>query len=273
MQFKNITPITQLQKYIERIWVFECNEKMPNEDLKLVVPNGRLKLLVPFRNGVAAKMDGWFHHSKENSMTLIGEIDIPCIADMGTNDVTGTIGVEFSLQGAYHFFHLQFSDIKNQIHPLTDIAGKLAKQLEEQIANAASIERKIFLLQQFLLQQFSLHKNDSIFEYCVEKINASKGRISVKELEKKTGYSSRWLNMKFKDKIGISPKNLASIVRFSQYYNAFTNGNEMEFLKNNLYDFYYDQTHFLKDFKRFTGLSHQGFQDHPNDFGKLFYKE
>ena len=39
------------------------------------------------------------------------------------------------------------------------------------------------------------------------------------------------------------------------------------------YDYYYDQAHFLKDFKRFTGLSHHGFYDQPNVFGKLFYKD
>jgi len=51
------------------------------------------------------------------------------------------------------------------------------------------------------------------------------------------------------------------------------NNNEAGFLKNELYDYYYDQAHFLKDFKRFTGFSHHGFHNQPNVFGKLFYKD
>ena len=83
------------------------------------------------------------------------------------------------------------------------------------------------LLQQFLLNQFKQQAEDSIFEYCVAKITLLKGKITVKELEKKTGYSSRWLNMKFIDKLGVSPKNLSSIIRFNQYYNAVANNDEM----------------------------------------------
>ena len=169
MRFQQILPHPELRNYIEKIWVFESESPMPNDDMKLIVPNGRLKLIIPFRNGVAAKMDGWFHHSKENSIALIGLIDIPCIADMGTNDVTGTIGIEFSIEGAYRFFRLKFSDIKNKIHALTDVLGNIAKKLEEQISNAAALEHKIFLLQQFLLLQLSFQQEDSIFDYCIEK--------------------------------------------------------------------------------------------------------
>ena len=88
------------------------------------------------------------------------------------------------------------------------------------------------LLQQFLLKQFMLQEQDSIFEYCVAKITSSKGKITIKELEKKTGYSSRWLHMKFAGKLGISQKNLATIIRFNQYYNAVANNREMDFMQN-----------------------------------------
>ena len=44
-------------------------------------------------------------------------------------------------------------------------------------------------------------------------------------------------------------------------------------MKNDFYDFYYDQSHFMKEFKRFTGQSYSGFDSKTNDFGKLFYRE
>lgn len=273
MHFTNITPIPQLQKYIEKMWVFESSGRMPVDDLKLVVPNANIKLTVAYRNGIVAAMNGQTFCSKEHDVSLTGLVDVPVILDVEENVATGTLCAEFNPLGAYRFFRLPFNDIKNQIHPLKDILGAAAKQLEEQMSNVEGVEDKVTLFQRFLLKQFLLQEEDSIFEYCVEKIKSSKGRITVKELEKKTGYSSRWLNMKFVDKLGVSPKNLASIIRFKQYYQAFSNNNELAFFENDFYDYYYDQSHFLKDFKRFTGLSHQGFQNHPNGFGKLFYKE
>jgi len=255
------------------MWVFESSGKMPVDDMKLVVPNGNLKLTVSYQNGIVAAVNGKIFTSKEHDITLTGLVDVPVILDVDEDVATETIGVEFSPQGAYRFFHFTLNDIQNQIYSLSDILGSTGKQLIEQINNSSSQQEKIVVLQQFLLKQLSLQNEDLIFEYCVEKIISSKGRITVKELEKKTGYSSRWLNMKFNDKIGVSPKNLSSIIRFKQYYQAFINGNEKSFLKNDFYELYYDQSHFIKDFKRFTGLPPTKFEKQLNDFGESYYRE
>ena len=273
MRFQNIEPHPLLKGYIEKMWVFESSGRMPVDDLKLVVPNGNIKLTIAFRNGIVVAMNGKLVASKEQSISLTGLIDVPVILDVDENVATGTLCAEFNPQGAYRFFRIPLNDIKNQIYPLTDIIGTVAKQLEEQISNVESVEGKVALLQQFLLNQFLLQEEDSIFEYCVAKILSSKGKITIKELEKKTGYSSRWLNMKFTDKLGISPKNLSTVIRFKQYYNALANNDELSFMRNEFYDYYYDQSHFMKEFRRFTGLSYSGFENKTNDFGKLFYKE
>jgi len=273
MRFQNIEPHPLLKGYIEKMWVFESSGRMPVDDLKLVVPNGNIKLTVAFRNGIVVAMNGRSFTSKEQGISLTGLVDVPVVLDVDEDVATGTLCAEFNPQGAYRFFRIPLNDLKNQIHPLKDILGTVAKQLEEQISNVESIEGKVALLQQFLLKQFLLQEEDSIFEYCVAKIVSSKGKITIKELEKKTGYSSRWLNMKFTDKLGISPKNLSTIIRFKQYYNAVANNDELSFMKNDFYDFYYDQSHFMKEFRRFTGLPYSGFESKTNDFGKLFYKE
>ena len=273
LQFRHIVPHPLLKPYIEKMWVFESSGRMPANDLKLVVPNGNIKLTVAFRNGIVAAMNGQLFASKEQTLSLTGLVDVPVILDVDKDVTTGTLCAEFNPQGVYRFFRMRLNEIKNQIHPLKDILGTVAKHLEEQISNIESVEGKVALLQEFLLKQFRLQEEDPVFEYCVARIISSKGKISIGELEKKTGYSSRWLHMKFMDKIGISPKNLSTVIRFKQYYNAVANNSERSFMQNDFYDLYYDQSHFMKEFKRFTGQSYSGFEDKTNDFGKLFYKE
>lgn len=272
LQFCHIEPHFLLKNYIEKMWIFQSSGKMPVEDMKLVVPNGNIKLTVSYQNGIVADINGKTFASKEHDITLTGLVDVPVILDADKDVATETIGIEFSPQGAYRFFHFTLNDIQNQIYSLSDVMGNQGKQLIEHINNTISLQQKIFLLQQFLLKQFSLNDEDSIFEYCIEKITASKGRITIKELEKKTGYSSRWLNMKFNEKLGVSPKNLSSIIRFKQYYQALINGDEKSFSKNDFYELYYDQSHFIKSFKRFTGLPPSKFEKQINDFGKKYYK-
>ncbi len=195
------------------------------------------------------------------------------ILDVEKDIATETMGIEFNPKGAYRFFNFSLNGIQNQIYSLNDILGNTGKQLTEQTNNTPLFQQKIDLLQQFLLRQLSIQDEDPIFEFCIEKITFSKGRITVKELEKKTGYNSRWLNMKFHDKLGISPKNLSSVIRFKQYYQSFINHAEEFFSRNDFYNFYYDQSHIIKDFRRYTGLPPTKFEKQINDFGKKYYKE
>ncbi len=255
------------------MWLFESSGKMPVDDMKLVVPNGNIKLTVSYQNGIVASINGKTFSSKEHDITLTGLVDVPVTLDVDKDVATETIGIEFNPQVAYCFFHFAFNDIQNQIYSLSDILGNIGKRLAEQINNTTSVQQKIVLLQQFLLKQLSLQDEDLIFEYCVEKITASKGRITIKELEKKTGYSSRWLNIKFNEKLGVSPKNFSSIIRFKECYQSFIHGNAKSFSRNDFYELYYDQSHFIKDFKRFTGLPPVKFEKQTNNFGERYYRE
>ena len=271
MQFKNIIPVPALQKYIEKMWFFKSTDKLPTEDIKLVVPNGNLKLAISYQNGMVANINSKTFESKEQDITLTGLVDVPVILGAEEDTYTETIGIEFTPQGAYRFFHFNLNEIQNQICPLSDLIGSKGKQLTRQIADTASPQQKIILIQQFLVRQLLLHDEDLIFEYCVEKIQVSRGTITVKELEKKTGYSSRWLNMKFTEKLGVSPKNLSSVIRFRQYYQALINHDEKSFFRNDFYNLYYDQSHFIKAFKRFTGLLPTRFEKGINDFGRIYF--
>ena len=272
IEFRHIEPHFLLKKYIDKMWIFKSSGKMPVHDMNLVVPNGCIKLTVSYQNGILAAVNEKTFASKEHDITLTGLIDVPVILNVDKDVPTETIGIEFSPQGAYRFFHFTLNDIQNQIYSLSDVLGNTGKGLIEQINNTTSLEQKINVLEQFLLAQLSLHREDLIFEYCIEKITASTGRITVKELEKKTGYSSRWLNIKFNDKIGISPKNLSSIIRFNHYYQAFIKGNTQSFSKNDFYELYYDQSHFIRDFKRFTGLPPTKLEKQVNNFAESYFK-
>src|SRR5690348_584368 len=200
MRFHHIEPPFPLKNYVEKMWLFESSGKMPADDMKLVVPNANIKLTVSYQNGIVAAINGKTFASKEHDITLTGLIDVPVILDAEEDVATETIGIEFSPQGAYRFFHFTLGDIQNQIYSLSDVLGNTGKQLIEKMNNTTSVQQKIAVLQRFLLKQLSSQDEDLIFEYCIEKIISSKGKITVKELEKKTGYSSRWLNIKFNNK-------------------------------------------------------------------------
>jgi AraC-like DNA-binding protein len=273
MKLQHFEPDPQLKGYVEKIWVFESSGRIPSEDMKLIVPNGMAKITIPFRNGVSGRNKEIYNLSKESQITLIGISDIPAVVDIEHDAPSGNIGIEFSAVGAYQILQIRQSELRNKIFLLEDVFGRSARHIQEIIANTESIPKKIKIIQRYLIKSLNRSEPDPILNYCIEQIKNSNGLITVGELESKTGYSSRWLYDKFIDKVGLSAKNLSSIIRFMQFYVRWAKKPDYNFAKNHMYNYFYDQAHFIKDFKRFTGVSPLRFAKADNEFGRIFYKE
>ena len=83
----------------------------------------------------------------------------------------------------------------------------------------------------------------------------------------------RQLERKFAKQIGISPKQLGKVIRLQTALKMLLN-KKAESLTDIAYESeYYDQAHFIKDFKEFTGTSPKEFLGNENmTLSTLFYK-
>lgn len=265
-QFNAILPHPLLSPYIAKIWVFESSGRLPAQERKLIVPNTNLKLTLTYRNGIAARIGDQTFLQQENELTLTGLIDTPVFLDPSEDAHTGTIIIEFNPTGAYRFFNLNYTAVQNQIADLKDLIAGKAIGLRNRLADTGNdVQEKLDLLQNFLLTRLEECPADPIYEYCVGRIMDTRGLITVAQLEKDTGYSARWLHRKFSEHLGTGAKNLAGIVRFKQFYQAYSTGMPPEILKQYVYQYYYDQSHFLRAFKRFTGTTPTDLQNTTNE--------
>ena len=270
-RFNPVTPHPLLSPYIAKMYVFESSGRLPALDKKLIVPNANLKLTLTCRNGILAHIAGRPFLQSENELSITGLIDSPVMLDPQEDKQTGTIIIEFSPLGAYRLFHVSYVEIQNQIVELGDLIGNRVKELQSQLAGAATLNLKLQLLQNFLIKQLEKGAPDPIYDFCINRIAYSKGQITVAQLEKETGYSPRWLHKKFLEHLGTGPKNLSEIVRFKQFYEVFSTGVKLQILKDHIYNFYHDQSHFIRAFKRFTGTTPTELQNSMNELATKHY--
>lgn len=259
--------------YVQKIWVFSSAGRAPSQDLKLVVPNGLPKLILPFTNGLTSQLDNKTQVAAEGRFCLIGVADLPSIVDAASDGENGSIGIEFTHAGISALLGVPQGLITNQVLSLEEVTGGKVGEIAARIADQPSVPAKLSILLTWLCGLAQTATPDPITTWCLTRILGAKGRISVAQLAGETGYSARWLNQKFINQVGIGPKNLATIVRFQQYYQAWGKGQESRFLQTELADFYYDQSHFIRNFKRFTGLPPTRFMQSSNEFGRIFYIE
>jgi AraC-like DNA-binding protein len=269
--FNPVTPHPLLQPYVAKMWVFESSGRLPALDRKLIVPNANFKLAFTSRNGLVARVDNKTFTQKENELSFTGLVDSAVMLDPKDDVQTDTIVVEFNPLGAYRFFQLPYTEVKNQIVGMTDLLGKQVSTLQQKMGEVSEVDQKLQLLQHFLLKRLENATPDLIYDFCINRIFENKGLITVAQLEKETGYSARWLHKKFAANLGTGAKNLAEIIRFKQFYQAYSTGADLFHLKEYIYEYYYDQSHFLRAFKRFTGSTPTDLQNGMNELATRHY--
>jgi transcriptional regulator GlxA family with amidase domain len=86
-------------------------------------------------------------------------------------------------------------------------------------------------------------------------LEANQGRVSIEDLATGTRLSSRQLEPKFRERVGISPKKLCRNIRFKNVFKHLTDFPAENWASVALACGYYDQAHMIRDFRHFTGVS------------------
>ncbi len=226
MYYREILPIKALQQYIMYFWILEdvTNETFP-KTFK-IIPDGIPALI--FQSGENLFLN---HEGKEMPpLYLYGQS-----TTYAEHQITGS----FSIMGAYLYptslktlFNIDASELNNQNIALADI---IKDPILEQLLNSASIEEKIVIISQFFL-------------YRIQQINSSNKKAELATSLLQHGQY-----------VGLSPKLFSRIMRFQSSLNKLRHSDVKSFTELAYEANYFDQSHFIKDFKAFTGTSPKNF--------------
>ncbi|WP_407556926.1 DUF6597 domain-containing transcriptional factor [Winogradskyella sp. 4-2091] len=260
-------PQESLKQWVKCYWNLESDlENTPRKNT--IVPDGTMKLI--FHYG-----DTYKHHinDKESIVLprcfLIGQLTKPYVVEpLGT---TGSFVVRFQPNGFLPFANIAIKEIQNTAVPLHQLFGNDGDKIGEQILNANSTSQRITLIETFLLERLT-EKNviDSIVNATIDTIIEANGQFSVNELSEKNNINRRQLTRKFSSTIGLSPKQLSKTIRIQNALKSLLN-NEVTSLTDLAYkNEYFDQAHFIKDFKEFTGLTPKAFYGNDLKMSLIF---
>jgi AraC-like DNA-binding protein len=273
MKLSFVKPLPELRPYIQSIWVFESEIGMPPSDTSLAAPNGCAKIIINCENSITSVADGRVQESREHGVYFVGTRDKSVLLRT-TTAKTCCIGIEFHPHGAYPVFGIPMVEMTNRLLPADTIFDRWGREVGEILPGFKSMAEKTGFIQSELAGMLRRNRRQNrIVEYCVGSLKSTNGLTTITDLERQTGYTRRYLEMLFKDHVGISPKVLAGIFRFQNFYRKWARRRPFDEIRDELYSYYYDQSHFVREFKRMTGFSPRQFNmEVSNEFGRRLIK-
>jgi AraC-like DNA-binding protein len=254
LQIRFIKPRAELTACIERLWVLESAAGLPAGRTNIVPPNGCAKLIIPVTNAIDSTSSKGKGRSRPGELYFVGNQDSPTVLETSRAS-TQFITIEFKPNGAFPVFGVPMHELANTLCAADTAFAGWGAEARRLVRDAAGVESKVAAVQAQLVRALaSGAPGNALVSYCVETLQHSSGLLPIADLARHTGYTSRYLEILFKQHVGISPKALAGIFRFQRFHHLWTRGTPYEALRTELDSFYYDQAHFTREFKRLTGF-------------------
>lgn len=166
---------------------------------------------------------------------------------------TASILIVFTELGAANFFTTPLHELFGQSLSLEHFFNRSdIHEAREKLEAARTDKERLKIVEAFLLGQLKELKADQMVAGALHHIYQSKGTIRITKLTELLHTSQSPLEKRFRAIVGASPKKFAGIVRARHVLDALNNNDQdtAEYLSA-----FYDQAHFIKDFKKFSSMT------------------
>jgi AraC-like DNA-binding protein len=161
--------------------------------------------------------------------------------------------VHFKPGGLFKIFHFPTSQFNNRSWDAEEIGGKKIAEIAG-LLKKSKLTRNIEILDTYLIEQLQGQKKMARnIDEAIELIEKSKGNISLRELELATFTTKRTLERRFLEQVGLYPKAFSRLVRFNSVIRFIESNLNVKWRQLADAFGYYDQSHFIHEFKAFTG--------------------
>ncbi len=270
LKFLNQKPTSEkLQKYVQLFWVNRHDEMgVFGEKKPKLPPHGASNLIFNFGTAYAKKADG-------EGDVIQSHIKGPSLHyyEIHQEKKIDILGIAFKPYGLYAFTDFPMKQLVNQvidIEKIDDFFVSLFEDLKEIEDDA----KRMGHVEKALLGRLNEGKKhlDIVMSF-VEIVGEQKGMIKAEDIAEQLHISLKTLERKCQAVLGLTPKNYIRTVRFNYALSIVRfhqdNRNWIEVATD---CGYYDQSHFIREFKSFTGYSPEKYQTVRDLIGDFYLK-
>ncbi|WP_350286313.1 AraC family transcriptional regulator [uncultured Croceitalea sp.] len=242
---------SEIQKHIDHYWILDSTDlQVLNSDHMYAYPGITPDMIIVLEGQYRMSYMGkTFSSNRSQLFSFIhGEVLIDFSA------LRRCIIVKFksrALSSLRPFIGVDVTTImKDSVAFADEVFGTELNWLENHLAR---LERTEMVLE--LDEWFAAHYKKEREGFVVEMSQQVSEHCDLKEIMRATGYSYSTLERYFKRETGLTPKSFQTLKRFKKVLRELYTTKNQDWQHYVLSYGYYDQSHFIKEMKRFTGHS------------------
>ena len=197
-------------------------------------------------------------HTLALKQTINGSILVGPQTEFNVIDTSLTVaaGVHFKPGGSYPFVAPPAGELQGEQLPLDVLWGGFASELRERLLEAANPDEQLQILESALLARArrTLERHPAV-RFALTQFGPIPHTRTIAGVTDKTGLSPRRFIEVFRREVGLTPKLYCRVRRFQQVLQRLATGQPVEWTDVALDAGYFDQAHFIHDFREFSGIN------------------
>ena len=271
MNYQTFQPNPDLKSIISCYWTLEVPAEFSAQRQR-IIPDGTIEMAFILGDDIKRYTSENEFIIQPRAMVLGQTIEPFYIEPTG---YVNTFAIRFYPYGFSNFVTMPIKKLANKETPIELLFGEqTAKALEIKIIKAATSNERIEIIETFLLDKLNNKTTiDNIVKATIDALLATNGSASISTILKEDLSKRRQLERNFIKQIGVSPKQLGKVIRLQTALKMLLNKDSGSLTDIAYESEYFDQAHFIKDFKEFTGINPKEFLGNENmTLSTLFYK-
>ncbi|MFC3199538.1 DUF6597 domain-containing transcriptional factor [Parapedobacter deserti] len=271
VDYKTYNPQPDLAPLVKFYWTLNVPFD-PNNQKQKIIPDGCIEMTFNLGDKIKRYISENEFILHPNAMVMGQRTKSYYILPVGNVD---TIAICFYPHGFANFVNTPLEKLVDKEVPVAELFGQLAANtLEQQIIQAIDTQERIELIEAFLLRKLNDKATISnIVKSTVDTLLKTNGSTAIKVISEDNLSKRRLLERHFKKQIGISPKQLSKVIRLQATLQMLLNQKSETLTEIAYENEYFDQNHFIKDFKEFIGITPKELLGNENfALSALFYK-
>lgn len=260
MHYREWQPPVALAGYVRYFWMLESDK--PEDVVFRPIPDGCPGLIFQsesFVDSSGKKLPGLFLYGQTtrlNELTSMGQFR--------------TFGVYLYPHALKTVFGIRADELTDTCLDLTLRRAREDVALHEQLQHTADPESWIRLLSDYLTAEIERHRtlSDPTIGRVLLRLQTS--AASLPEIREELRLSERTLERRFQEQIGISPKLFSRICRFQSALGQLRRQSFAKLSDIGYEQEYADQSHFIRSFREFSGLTPDEFRRRPTEIVENF---